>query len=94
MQHRIWISLRLATSFVLAPAPVPGLSAQQLHFDGLPNTPAGGANLGIDAAGNLVVDNLGSSGLDGVRVQLGESLTPMLDLQPGESCLITSRAVW
>lgn len=94
MQHRIPSPLHLAASLALVPALAPGLAAQQLHFDGLLNTPVGSAGLGMDAAGNLVVDNLGSSGLDGVRVQLGDSqggsMTPILDLEAGQHCIFES----
>ncbi|MBI1763989.1 MAG: putative Ig domain-containing protein [Acidobacteria bacterium] len=43
------------------------------HFFGLPHDVLGQAQLAQDANGNLVVSNIGPSGQDGVRIDLGEA---------------------
>ncbi len=49
------------------------VDAQSVLHDGLTNSPLGGSTLAQNASGALAVSNLGSSGLDGVRIQLGDS---------------------
>jgi len=49
------------------------LLAQSVVFAGLTHDPLGPARLRVDASNHLIVSNIGSSGLDGVRVELGES---------------------
>ncbi|MFT7485000.1 MAG: hypothetical protein ACI9F9_000846 [Candidatus Paceibacteria bacterium] len=69
MQHVINISsCAVALLFLTAAA-----TAQSLHFDGLLNSPLGSASLGDDGTGRLVVSNIGSSGIDGVRIDLDYS---------------------
>lgn len=60
---------------------------------GLRHAPLGTAVLSLDPVGNLVVSNIGSSGQDGVAIDLGEAIGPMacdvgfpglaLDTNPG-----------
>ncbi len=42
-----------------------------LFYRGMPHTALGGAAISLDLQGNLVISNIGSSGLDGVSVDLG-----------------------
>ena len=85
MKHLIQLSLFV--SLCCLPA-----AAQNLHFDGLSNSPLGGASLGLGAGGELIVSNIGSSGLDGVDVRLGAAqggtVRPTVDLGPNEVCQV------
>ncbi len=47
--------------------------SQNVQHDGLINSPLGSSSLSENASGHLVVSNIGSSGLDGVHIELGES---------------------
>lgn len=42
-----------------------------VHYRGLQQAPLGAATIGLDANDQLIVANIGSSGLDGVRAELG-----------------------
>ena len=72
-------------------------SAQSLRFQGLENSPLGNASLSEDANGHLLVSNLGSSGLDGVRVALDHSqgcrLAPSMDLGTNGHCSLRAEAL-
>lgn len=50
-----------------------GAGTPPSHFYGLHHTPLGAASLGTDPAGRLVVSNIGSSGQDGVSIDLGKT---------------------
>ncbi len=69
-------------------------NAQSLHHDGLLNEPAGAGNLTLSLAGKLHVSNIGSSGLDGVKIDSSGSqgvvADMQLDLLPGEVCWVRS----
>ncbi len=71
MRHRklTTVTLGLAGAITAIAAGTAG----PLIFSGLPHTPLGQAELNLDKVGNLVVRNIGPSGLDGVEVGLGEA---------------------
>jgi len=82
-----------AASLVLVSAS----SAQSVRFDGLLNSPLGSSSLSVNVDEHLVISNIGSSGLDGVSIDLGESqgsrVWPLTQLAANESCVLTSNAV-
>jgi hypothetical protein len=48
----------------------------EILFDGLPHTPLGNAQLSVDdSTGFLIVSNIGSTGVDGVAIDLGEAFS-------------------
>ncbi|MFT5153326.1 MAG: hypothetical protein ACI841_003326 [Planctomycetota bacterium] len=67
-------------------------NAQSLHFDGLLNSPLGSSTIAPDGTGRLTVSNIGSSGLDGVRINLGDSqggsVSTTMSLAPQGACII------
>lgn len=70
-------------------------SAQGLFVDGFLNESVGGSTLALNPAGDLVVSNIGSSGLDGVRVDIsgssGMTTQVEIDLQAGDACLVSGQ---
>ena len=64
------------------------LAINQLDAFGLSHTSLGGAQLGFDPVGNLVVSNIGSSGQDGVSIDLGEVRGMSMDIDPGPAGLL------
>lgn len=72
------------------------LHAQNEFLGGLENLPLGNSSLGLNPQGHLVVSNIGSSGLDGVRIELGESegfrFEPEFELATGETCEVKAFA--
>lgn len=67
MSRRIGIGLMIACSWILLVAEA-GAQPGSLDYAGFNHSPLGGATLSINPDGNLEVSNIGSSGLDGVRV--------------------------
>ncbi|MFT7670529.1 MAG: hypothetical protein ACI8X5_003238 [Planctomycetota bacterium] len=88
MKHRI----QIASAFAFLIPLVASASAQNIVHDGLTNSPLGVATLSENATGHLVVSNIGSSGLDGVRINLphaqGTRLEPTINLGTSGSCRI------
>ncbi len=79
MRHRERTTATLAWTWAITAICGPAAftdSAQgqdPLNIFGLPHTPLGQAQLDVDGNGNLVVGNIGSSGEDGVSVDLGQA---------------------
>jgi len=74
-------TLIVTTLAVIAiPAAIPA-EANTLNFGGLPHTSTGAATLS-PAGPNLLVSNIGSSGLDGVSVDIDPSALYMMDWLP------------
>ncbi|MFT7669595.1 MAG: hypothetical protein ACI8X5_002300 [Planctomycetota bacterium] len=73
------------------------LQAQNVQIDGLMNAPLGSGVLSLSPTGQLQVDNLGSSGLDGVRCSLpgsdGARVAPDFQLAPNEHCTFIANAI-
>lgn len=69
--------------------------AQTLRYDGLQNTSVGNAQITVGANEQLIVSNIGSSGQDGVRIDLGDSegmsFGAALDLGPNGRCELIGR---
>jgi len=67
----------------LKPFTITGISTGPGFPDGLPVISVGSGDVELDSQGNLRVSNLGSSGLDGVRIDLGNGSTGgQIDWQP------------
>src|SRR5262245_13885459 len=55
---------------------------QAVVYRGLAHTPLGAANLTITPANELIVSNIGSSGNDGVSIDLGRAVTFEIEYRP------------
>ncbi|MCA8959132.1 MAG: hypothetical protein KDC38_01415, partial [Planctomycetes bacterium] len=70
-----WRGVRSRLAIVLIGFALGGVGAfaqpGALSYEGLAHDPLGAATLGLDGLGRLEVSNLGSSGLDGVEIQVG-----------------------
>lgn len=77
---RPWALLALGISILLPFA----VAAGDMKIFGLQHSPLGNATFAVDSQGNLIVSNLGSSGKDGYRVDVGETLgvLPRLEASP------------
>ncbi len=75
---RFGIIIVAAAALLLAPP----VRANELIFRGSVHKALGDATLSIDSRDRLVVDDIGSSGLDGVRIEVGPAEFVELDLTP------------
>lgn len=79
MNKRLLRNSACLTAFSLA---VCGARAQSVVYRGLEHATLGQATLAITSANALHVDNIGATGLDGVRIELGQANSFEADFQP------------
>lgn len=74
--HPSWPLVLIGALLMVAPA-----SAGELTIFGLDHSTVGNAQFDVDEQGGLVVSNLGPGGQDGYRVEVGETLGVIPDLE-------------